>query len=204
MGWTLFLGRDHAPDYAVSDTLWNPANGITFTRLLVCSGLLSIAALRHNDAYLYVALCIQWLLDFLDGGVARWRRCETRFGACFDAQSDRIVLCLALLVAWQTLAQARLAIILYLLYLVLVDGAMFVQAMQTGIRSTNYYFLIDRRAWQLCWSPIAKFATAVLLPALILIDDPWHGAVLVVALAIGARLPIMKRVLVDFYRELGI
>lgn len=204
IGWTFFFADGGYPDYTVSETLWNPANCITLIRLLVCSCILSVAALTRQDGYLYLALGLQWVLDFLDGGVARWRRCETRFGACLDAQSDRVVLCLALLVAWQTLPEAQLAIVLYLLYLVLLDGAMFVQAMQTGIRSTNYYYLVDRRAWQLCWSPGAKFATAVILPTLILTDDPWHSAIVVVALAIVVRVPIMKRVLVDFYRELGI
>jgi phosphatidylglycerophosphate synthase len=141
------------------------------------------------------------LLDLLDGATARLLSCETRFGACFDAQSDRLVLSLFLLAAWQLWPQSRLAIISYFVYIILIDGTMFTQAMQAGVLSTNYYYVIDRTAWRLCWSPVAKFVTSVLVPTLILLNNPRLITLAVIAVAAAARVPIMKRVLVDFYKE---
>lgn len=188
---TVPLSRD------IPERLCNLPNLVTAVRGAFCCALLSYAAVAHSVDLLYIALGAQWFLDFFDGFLARVLGQETKFGACFDSHTDRLIACLFLLTMWQIAPSSRIAICCYLVYLVLVDAAMFTQAMQTGILSTNYYYVIDLTAWKICWSPIGKFITAALIPALILIPQTQPMAAIVVCLAIAARVPVLKRVLIN-------
>jgi CDP-diacylglycerol---glycerol-3-phosphate 3-phosphatidyltransferase len=185
------------PNTGGTETLWNPANAITAGRTVLCICLLAIGAAGHSSITIYMAVGAQWFLDFLDGFVARLLGCETRFGACFDAQSDRLISSVFLLAAWQLWPQSRPAIVLCLAYMILLDGAMFAQAMRSGVLSTNYYYIIDRQAWRVCWSPGAKFVTAVVAPVLVLMGNPSEIAAAAIGAAALVRVPFLKRVLID-------
>ena len=65
----------------------NPANSITFVRLLIGFGLLYFLYLENNAVS--ITLYLLFLsLDFLDGFVARRLNCETIFGKNFDFLTD--------------------------------------------------------------------------------------------------------------------
>jgi|SRR3989338_6193363 len=65
----------------------NPANGITFVRLLL--GLSLLYFLYVDDKLISITLYLLFLgLDFLDGFVARKLSCETIFGKNFDFLTD--------------------------------------------------------------------------------------------------------------------
>lgn len=75
----------------------NPANIITFVRLLIGLGLLYF--LYVDNQAVSIALYLLFLaLDFLDGFIARKLNCETLFGKNFDFLTDGIIGFLAALI----------------------------------------------------------------------------------------------------------
>jgi len=65
----------------------NPANLVTFLRLLV--GLVSVWVLYFGEIRLAAWLfLVFWILDAVDGYVARKFKCETKFGKNFDLIVD--------------------------------------------------------------------------------------------------------------------
>ena len=69
------------------------ANLITFSRLLLLFILLALAYLRHPAAQIVALLLLiaVFIMDGLDGWVARRRGESTLFGSVFDIAADRIV-----------------------------------------------------------------------------------------------------------------
>ena len=68
----------------------NPANSITFVRLLIGFGLLYFLYL-DNKAISITLYLLFLSLDFLDGFVARKINCETLFGKNFDFLTDGVI-----------------------------------------------------------------------------------------------------------------
>ncbi len=103
LGGLVVLGVLAAASHFLPGDRFGCANGVTFARaVLICplAGALVLAALDPPLAWLFFALAlVVFLLDGIDGWLARRRRECTRFGARFDMETDAIfVLVLSLLV----------------------------------------------------------------------------------------------------------
>ncbi|MDJ0983355.1 MAG: YceI family protein [Kiloniellales bacterium] len=103
LGALVVLGVLVAASQFLPDKRFGCANGVTLARaILICplAGALVLAALDPPLAWLFFALAlVAFLLDGVDGWVARRRRECTHFGARFDMETDALfVLVLSLLV----------------------------------------------------------------------------------------------------------
>src|SRR5690242_16969619 len=67
------------------------ANIVTALRTVICVALFAVATLHHSALWNLVGLGVYWLLDVLDGYLARRLNQETRLGAQFDILSDRLL-----------------------------------------------------------------------------------------------------------------
>jgi CDP-diacylglycerol--glycerol-3-phosphate 3-phosphatidyltransferase len=153
------------------------ANVVTALRTLVCVGLFAAAAVRHSARLNLIGLGIYWILDILDGYLARRLNQETRLGAQFDILSDRLLVVFFYTnhLAWHH--QLVVPIALFLVQFMLVDQFLSNQFLQWSIRSPNYFYLVEPMIWRLNWSPLAKASNTGLATLLLLLaGSPWWSA----------------------------
>ncbi len=90
---------DHAADPITSTSVWNPANALTFVRLLAVPVLAWLLfqdseVSRNVAALVFVAASIT---DFLDGAIARKYMWITNFGKIADPIADKLLTGVALI-----------------------------------------------------------------------------------------------------------
>lgn len=134
------------------------ANAVTVVRTLaaVTIGVLGVAA--ADLLLIAVAYGVYWLGDVADGWIARRLDQETRAGAVLDIISDRActsVLCVGLLAALPAITPVALV---FLLSFMVLDTMLSLAFLCWPVMSPNYFDAVDRRVWQLNWSPVAKAA----------------------------------------------
>ena len=120
----------------------------------------------------------------LDGWSARRLGQETRAGAVLDIVSDRActsVLCAGLVTVLPGVTPVA---IVFLLSFMVLDTMLSLAFLCWPVLSPNYFHLVDRRVWELNWSPLAKAANTAGVVGAVAIG--LHGVALVVALAIAA------------------
>jgi CDP-diacylglycerol--glycerol-3-phosphate 3-phosphatidyltransferase len=159
-------------------------NAITLVRTVLAVLIGGIAAESGNLALLAVAYSVYWIGDIADGWVARRLDQETRAGAVLDIVSDRA--CTAVLaVGFAVAVPAALpVVVVFLLSFMVLDTMLSLAFLCWPVVSPNYFDAVDRRVWQLNWSPAAKAAnTAGVVGALAL---GAYVVALLVALAVIA------------------
>ena len=132
------------------------ANGATVARTVAAVPLGVVALVERSVPLLVAAYVVYWFGDILDGWLARRLHQETRLGAVLDIVTDRAstaVLVAALLVVQPDL---WLALTVFLLQFLVVDCVASLAFLCWGLVSPNHFHLVDRRVWQLNWSPAAK------------------------------------------------
>jgi CDP-diacylglycerol--glycerol-3-phosphate 3-phosphatidyltransferase len=144
------------------------ANAVTLTRTVAGLALFTMAALEHSMAWNLAGLAVYWILDSLDGRLARWLHQETRLGAQFDILSDRFLIAFFYLNYLARHPEAATAIALYLLEFMILDHYLSNQFMHWPILSPNYFFVVDRTIWRLSWSPPGKFFNSGVVTILLL------------------------------------
>ncbi|MFF0122263.1 CDP-alcohol phosphatidyltransferase family protein [Micromonospora arida] len=133
-------------------------NYITAVRT-VAAVTVGIAALVSGSvALMAVSYGIYWIGDMLDGWAARRLGQETRVGAVFDIVSDRActaVLCVGLV---SLVPDVAVVAVVFLLSFLVLDTMLSLAFLCWPLLSPNYFHLVDRRVWELNWSPLAKVA----------------------------------------------
>ena len=146
----------------VKETLWTWVNLITVIRDVVCIGIFTYAFIHLDLVWNYIGLGIYWLLDSLDGFVARSLNQETRFGAQFDIISDRILVLLFYLNFLTYFPALYIPVVSFLICFIGIDLFLSLQMMRWPIKSPNYFYVVDQTIWCLNWSVIGKsFNTAL-------------------------------------------
>ena len=133
---------------------------------------------RAGDlALLVVAYGVFWAGDIADGWSARRLGQETRAGAVFDIVCDRActgILCVGLVAS---VPSALPVVVVFVLSFMVLDSMLSMAFLCWPVLSPNYFHVVDRRVWQLNWSPLAKAAnTAGVVGALALGASPWHSS----------------------------
>lgn len=90
---------DHAADPPTSTSIWNPANGLTFIRLMAVPVLAWLLVqdsefTRNIAAIVFLAASVT---DFLDGAIARRYGWVTNFGKIADPIADKLLTGVALI-----------------------------------------------------------------------------------------------------------
>lgn len=147
-------------------------NAVTLVRTVLAVALGLVAVSTRDLGLLALAYGIYWVGDILDGWSARRLGQETRLGAVLDIVSDRAcmsVLWVGLVVHLPGLVPVA---VVFLLSFMVLDTVLSLAFLCWPLKSPNDFHLVDRRVWQLNWSPVAKAA---------------NTAGVVAAVALGAR-----------------
>ena len=179
-------GAPALPPALHPDTPWTWPNLITATRLVAGLVLFTLAALQGDERLNLAGLAVYWALDILDGAVARWLNQETLFGGQFDILADRLLVAFFYLNELYLYPSLAVPVVLFLVQFMGVDHFLSNQYLRhPGIVSPNYYYLVDRKVWQLNWSPAGKaFNTGLVTLLLVLTRSPVLVSAVVVAILI--------------------
>lgn len=159
------------PRRTAGEPLATVPNAITLARTFTAVGIGAYAVASHSVVLLALAYAVYWIGDMADGWAARHLDQETRVGAVLDIVCDRAcmgLLCVGLLDHLPVIWPLE---IVFLLSFMVLDTMLSLAFLCWPIASLNYFYLVDRRVWQLNWSPVAKAA---------------NTAGVVVAVALGA------------------
>lgn len=173
------------------------ANLVTAVRTAVCVAIFAVAASRVSAAWNLAGLGVYWLLDMLDGHLARRFHQETRFGAQFDILSDRLLVALFYMnhLAWHH--ELVLPIALFLVQFMLLDHYLSNQFLRWNILSPNYFHVVDSTVWKLNWSPVAKLGNSGVVTILIIVaaHRPWlsiAASLAIIAIKVYSLLRVMR------------
>ncbi len=169
-------------------------NLVTATRT-VLAVLLGVIAVAAGDLRLLaVAYAVFWVGDVADGWSARRLGQETRAGAVFDIVCDRActgILCVGLVAS---VPEALPVVVVFVLSFMVLDSMLSLAFLCWPVLSPNYFHLVDRRVWQLNWSPVAKAAnTAGVVGALAL--ELFSVAFAVAVVIVGIKIWSARRVI---------
>jgi CDP-diacylglycerol--glycerol-3-phosphate 3-phosphatidyltransferase len=161
------------------------ANLVTLVRVVAGTAVLAVAAVTRSAAWNFAGLAIYWVLDSLDGYLARRLRQETRLGAQLDILSDRLLVVFFYLNYLAMNPSAVVAVALFLVQFCLIDNLLSNQFLRWPLLSPNYFHHVDRRIWRLNWSPPAKAVNSV-LGTLLLVLTGWVWLSSLIAVALSA------------------
>jgi phosphatidylglycerophosphate synthase len=169
-------------------------NAVTLVRT-VLAVLLGVIAVATGDLWLLaVAYGVFWVGDIADGWSARKLGQETRFGAVFDIVCDRActgILCVGLVAS---VPAALPVVVVFVLSFMVLDSMLSMAFLCWPVLGPNYFHVVDRRVWQLNWSPLAKAAnTAGVVGALAL--ELFSVAFAVAVVVLGIKLWSARRVI---------
>lgn len=170
------------------ETPWTWANAVTAVRAVAGTVILAYAGWTGSESWNYVGLGVYWVLDILDGYLARRFDQETRLGAQADILADRLLMVMFYMNFLSLRPDSLLPVVLFLVNFLGVDHYLSNQFMRWPLRSPNYFAAVDARIWLLSWSPVAKaLNTGFVTLLLVLAPVPWPAALVASAL-IGVKL----------------
>lgn len=156
------------------ERLLTHANVITLIRTAGALVLALAAAEQRSLTLLVLALGVYWVLDIVDGLVARALDQETRIGAVLDVLGDRLsAACFYVGYAWYEPTMA-IPVGIYLAEFMVVDLFLSLAFLAWPVASPNYFYVIDKRIWRWNWSPVAKVVNGGLFAILVMATrNPW-------------------------------
>jgi phosphatidylglycerophosphate synthase len=169
-------------------------NLVTVTRTVLAVLVGAIAVAAGDLRLLAVAYAVFWVGDVADGWTARRLGQETRAGAVFDIVCDRActgMLCVGLVAS---VPEALPVVVVFVLSFMVLDSMLSLAFLCWPVLSPNYFHVVDRRVWQLNWSPAAKAAnTAGVVGALAL--ELYAVAFVVAVGVVGVKIWSARRVI---------
>jgi CDP-diacylglycerol---glycerol-3-phosphate 3-phosphatidyltransferase len=184
------------------ETVRTWANFVTAFRTVVGLALFAVAAVQRDATLNYAGLAVYWVLDIVDGFVARKLNQETRIGAQFDILSDRLLVSFFYLNYLAMNPSVAPTVALFLLQFAIIDQYLSNQFLRWPILSPNYFNLVDDLIWKLNWSvPGKMFNTGLVTILLIVLPTQIPALVISVVLIVlklfccarAVRLPAPER-----------
>jgi CDP-diacylglycerol--glycerol-3-phosphate 3-phosphatidyltransferase len=132
------------------------ANLTTAVRLVSCMVVFAYAAVAKDETWNFIGLGIYWVLDVLDGFLARALKQETRIGAQMDILADRVCVAFFYLNYVMLYPGLIVPVSMFLFQFMGIDHFLSNQFMRWPILSPNYFYKVDRKIWQWNWSTPGK------------------------------------------------
>jgi len=174
-----------APERLLVGPFATVPNVVTLVRTVLAVLIGATAVAQADLGLLAVAYAVFWVGDIADGWSARRLGQETRAGAVFDIVCDRActgILCVGLVASVPSVLPV---VALFVLSFMVLDSMLSMAFLCWPVLSPNYFHIVDRRVWQLNWSPLAKAAnSAGVVGALALGADAVAFAIAVAVLAV--------------------
>lgn len=143
------------------------ANLATAIRAVAGLAIFAYAACTRSATWNYVGLAVYWVLDVLDGYLARAFDQETRLGAQMDILADRLLVAFFYL-NYVTLNPGLIVpVSLFLLQFMGIDHFLSNQFLRWPIKSPNYFYAVDRTIWLWNWSWPGKLLNSALVTVVI-------------------------------------
>lgn len=175
------------------ETLRTPATAVTVVRTILAVGFALYAAVHQDLTMLIVGLGCYWVGDIADGIVARKFKHEMRSGALLDIVADRLCVAVIYLTYASMHTEMLWPIGLYLVEFMFIDGFLSLAFLFWPLLSPNYFYLVDKRIFDLNWSPLGKVVnSSVFLLATIFIGSP-ALSIAIVALVTVVKLYSLRR-----------
>ena len=169
-------------------SLYSEANLVTAVRLVVSLAFFALAVVAGRELYNFVGLAVHWAGDSLDGWTARHFRQETVLGAEADIVADRVETLFFFVNFVHFHPALFLPVVVYILDFAVVDFYLSYQFVKFDIISINYFDRVDRRVYDLNFSPAGKLANSAVVPLILIFAPAARG----VALALAGGLIAVK------------
>lgn len=163
---------------------YSEANLITLLRVTLSLTFFTLAILKQNHTYNYIGFLIHWLVDFLDGFVARTFRQETILGAELDIIADRLEIIFFYVNFLYFRPFLFLPVVLYLIDYAFIDFYLSYQFIKYDIISPNYFYKVHPTVYRLNYSPGGKFCNSSVVTLLLIFLPQWQYLVVVLALGL--------------------
>lgn len=154
---------------AARETWRTWANLATTVRAVVGLVIFSIAAVCHDEALNFIGLATYWVLDVLDGYLARRFDEETRIGAQLDILADRVLVALFYLNYVMLHPGLVVPVAMFLFQFNCIDHYLSNQFLRWPIKSPNYFHQVDRDIWMWNWSSPAKVVNTGMVTAVLVL-----------------------------------
>ncbi len=159
------------------------ANLVTAIRVVVCVTIFGWAFHSGDETWNFIGLGVYWVLDVVDGFLARKLDQETQIGAEMDILADRLLVFLFYLNYVVLHPVMLVAVLLYLFQFGGIDHYLSNQFLRWRLKSPNYFHVVDHRIWALNWSPSAKLLnSAVVTVVLVGTGSVWLGSAAAIAI----------------------
>lgn len=154
------------------------ANLVTAIRLVAGLAIFAYAAVERDEIWNFIGLGVYWLLDVLDGFLARRFDQETRIGAQLDILADRVLVAFFYLNYVALYPHLMVPVAMFLFQFMGIDHFLSNQFMRWPLKSPNYFYLVDRTIWAWNWSPAGKLLnSAAVTAALVLTKSAILGSI---------------------------
>lgn len=163
------------------ESFYSEANLITVIRLLASLTFFSMAILDQSQTYMYIGFLIHWIVDFIDGWVARRFKQETILGAQADIIADRVEIIYFYVIFLHFRPYIYLPVALYLIDYAFIDFYLGYQFMNFGIISPNYFYKVNKRVYNLNFSPLGKFSNSSIVTILLVFLPQLHPYIAIYA-----------------------
>jgi CDP-diacylglycerol--glycerol-3-phosphate 3-phosphatidyltransferase len=145
------------------------ANLATAIRVVAGVVIFAIAAAERNVELNYVGLGVYWVLDVVDGFLARRLDQETRLGAQMDILADRLLVAFFYLNYVTFYPALIVPVTLFLFQFMGIDHYLSNQFLRWPIKSPNYFYAVDRTIWLWNWSPQGKLLNSAVVTTVIIV-----------------------------------
>lgn len=151
--------KSHGRGASNNESVVTFASAVTAIRLFVTLYFVMDAMHSLRIEPIVYALIAYWVGDVIDGMVARATNRETQLGAIFDIAADRLSVVTIYMLFALYLPALTLPIIIFLFTFVIVDTILSMSFLKFNLLSINYFYLVDKKLYDLNWSMPAKAAT---------------------------------------------
>ncbi len=155
-------------DVTTTTETWKTwANLVTGIRLVAGMAIFAYAAVYKNETWNFIGLGVYWLLDVVDGFLARAFKQETRIGAQMDILADRVLVAFFYLNYAMMYPGLIVPIAMFLFQFMGIDHFLSNQFMRWPIKSPNYFHVVDQKIWAWNWSPAGKLLNSAVVTAVL-------------------------------------
>jgi CDP-diacylglycerol---glycerol-3-phosphate 3-phosphatidyltransferase len=169
------------------------ANVVTWIRAVVGLTIFAVAAILESSTWNFIGLAVYWVLDVVDGCLARALKQETRIGAQMDILADRLLVVFFYFNYMTWHPDIIVAMSLFLFQFAFLDHYLSNQFMRWPILSPNYFYEVDRQIWMLNWTTLAKLVNGMLMTILLVVTHSVWIASAISLVMIGVKIYSIAR-----------